>query len=98
VEYCKKALEHKKDATIYNLMGMAFATHLKFRHEALDAYQKALEIDPRNAEIYANIADLYFFTENFALARANYQKVLKFQPNNPHATERLQEIAQKLKK
>jgi tetratricopeptide (TPR) repeat protein len=97
VEYCKKALEHKKDPQIYNLMGMAFATHLKFRHEALNAFQKALEIDPRKADIYNNIADLYFFTENYALARANYQKVLKLKPNQ-HAEERLEEIAQKLKK
>lgn len=98
VEYCKKALAHKKDADIYNLMGMALATHLKFRHEALDAFQKALEFDNRNSEIYKNIADLYFFTENYALARANYQKVLKLNSNNEHAAQRLEEIIQKQKK
>ena len=98
VEYCKKALEYRKDANIYDLMGQAFSTHLKFRHEAMDAFQKAIEMDPTNPKIIRNMADLYFFTANYALAKAKYQEVLKFLPKDEHSKDRLDEIAIKLKR
>ncbi len=98
VEYCKKALEIKKDANIYDLMGQAFATHLKFRHEAMDAYQKAQEMDPVNIKIIRNMADLYFFTGNYALARSKYQEALKLNSGDQHSRSRLEEIGQKQKK
>jgi len=98
VEYCKKALEYRKDASIYDLMGQAFSTHLKFRHEAMDAFQKAIEMDPTNPKIIRNMADLYFYTANYALARAKYQEVLKFDSTDEHSKARLGEIAIKMKR
>ncbi len=97
VEYCRKALEFRKEARIYRLMGNALATHRAFHHEAMEAYKKAQEKDPGNPVIERDIADLYFLTESYALARARYQNVLQKNPEDKHSIEKLKEIA-KLRK
>lgn len=97
VEYCRKALEVKQEARIYRLMGRALATHPAFRREAMDAFKKALEKDPLSFTIERDIADLYFVTDNYALARSRYQNVLKKNPEDQHSQNKLKEIA-KLKK
>jgi PAS domain S-box-containing protein len=97
VEYCRKALELKQEGRIYRLMGNALATHQAFHHEAMEAYKKALERDPKSFIIERDIADLYFKTGHFALARSRYQNVLKKNPNDQHSQQQLKEIA-RLKK
>ena len=97
VEYCRKALELKQEGRIYRLMGNALATHRAFHHEAMDAYKKALQKDPRSFIIERDIADLYFQTGNYALARSRYQAVLLKNPEDHHSQLRLKEIA-RLKK
>ena len=92
VEFCKKALATRQDSRIYRLMGNALSTHPAFRHDALDAYKKALELDPDNPAIERDIADLYFDTGNYALARAKYETALKLDPLDIHSQERLKEI------
>lgn len=92
VEYCRKALEHKKEAGTYELMGEAFATHPKFKREAMEAYKKALEIAPKRVQTHRGIADLYFTTGDYALARGKYQEVLKMIPDDEHCLRRLAEI------
>lgn len=96
VEYCKKALEYKKDATIFSLMGNAFATHPKFRAEAMEAYKKALQMDPDNALIFRDIADLYFVTGSLKLAKSRYEDALKLDPRDEHSKTRIAEISKKL--
>ena len=97
VEYCKKALDLKKEARIYRLMGNSLATHQAFYHEAMDAYKKGLEQDPNSYGIERDIADLYFVTGNYALARSRYLNVAKKNPEDQHSQDRLKEIA-RLKK
>jgi PAS domain S-box-containing protein len=98
VEYCKKALELRKDPDIYDLMGQAFSTHQKFRHEAMEAFEKAIEMDPVNSRIIRNIADLYYLSGNYAQALTKYQEVLRLNSKDDHSLERLDEINKKLKK
>jgi PAS domain S-box-containing protein len=93
VEYCRKALEHRQEARIYRLMGNALATHDAFRHEAMEAYKRAMEIEPSNSIIERDIADLYFLTQSYALARLRYQNVVRKNPNDHHSQNRLKEIA-----
>ena len=78
-------------------MGNALATHEAFRHEAMEAYKRAMEIDPNNSVIERDIADLYFLTQSYALARLRYQNVVRKNPDDHHSQSRLKEIA-KLKK
>lgn len=97
VEYCKKALEFKKDAGTFELMGDALATHPKFRFEAMDAYKMALELNPANVYIQRSIADLYFTNANYALAKSKYKEFLRMVPDDQHSIERLAEIAKRYK-
>jgi PAS domain S-box-containing protein len=97
VEYCNKALEHKKDPKVYRLMGNAFATHPKFRLEAMNAYKKAMEIDAQDWHTIRDIADLYYATGSNVLAEARYKDVLGMDPDNSHATRRLSDLKAKKK-
>jgi PAS domain S-box-containing protein len=96
VEYCKKALEFGKNAEIFALMGKAFATHPKFRTEAMEAYKKALQLEPQNPEILRDMGDLYFTTASYKLARSKYQDALKYSPDDKHSKKRLAEISRKI--
>ncbi|MCI0444671.1 protein kinase [bacterium] len=97
VEYCSKSLEHKKDPKTYRLMGNAFATHPKFRLEAMNAYKRAMEISPEDWQTIRDIADLYYATGSNVLAEARYKDVLAFDPDNSHATRRLSDLKAKKK-
>jgi PAS domain S-box-containing protein len=97
VEYCNKALEHKKDPRVYRLMGNAFATHPKFRLEAMNAYKKAMELAPEDWHTIRDIADLYFASGSMVLAEARYKEVLGLDPDNSVATKRLSELKAKKK-
>lgn len=97
VEYCNKALEHKKDPKIYRLMGNAFATHPKFRLEAMNAYKKAMELSPQDWHTIRDIADLYYASGSNVLAEARYKDVLGLDPDNSVATKRLSELKAKKK-
>jgi PAS domain S-box-containing protein len=97
VEYCNKTLTHKKDARTYRLMGNAFSTHPKFRLQALEAFKKALELDPNNPQTISDVGDLYYTSGSHILAKARYQDVLNLEPGNSHAAERLAELKSRKK-
>jgi tetratricopeptide (TPR) repeat protein len=97
VEYCKKALTHREESKFYRLMAKSLAIHQAFRGEAMDAYRRALEIDPESIAIEREIADLYFADGNFALARARYMNILKKNPEDLHCQQQLKAIARSLK-
>jgi PAS domain S-box-containing protein len=97
VEYCRKALTLKDEARTFRLMAKALATHEAFRHEAMEAYKKALEIEPSNIMIEKEMADLYYETGSYALARSRYQNVLKRNPDDQHSQQQLKEIARQNK-
>jgi tetratricopeptide (TPR) repeat protein len=98
VEYCRKALEHRKDSRIYQLMGDALATHPSFRHEAMDAYKRALELSPLDSGIHRAVADLYYATGSYALAKSRYQVVLRLRPDDEVSRKRLEELDRVKKK
>ncbi len=93
VEYCRKALDHRQDASVYRLMGRALATHTPLRHEAVEAYKKALALAPGNIGIERDLADLYFDKGDMAHAKSRYESILKMNPADQHSAKRLQIIA-----
>lgn len=54
---------------------------------ALSRYQSALVLDPDNPEVYWGLAEAERHLGNFADARANYQKVMEYDPGSHHAKE-----------
>ncbi len=56
-------------------------------HAALSRYQSALVLDPDNPDVYWGLAEADRHLGNFAEARANYQKVMDYDPDSRHAKE-----------
>lgn len=54
---------------------------------ALSRYQSALVTDPENPDVYWGIAESQRQLGDFANARANYQKVMEYDPDSKHAKE-----------
>jgi hypothetical protein len=47
-------------------------------------FQSAMVLDPENPEVYWGLAEAARHLGNFADARANYQKLLDYDPDGPH--------------
>jgi tetratricopeptide (TPR) repeat protein len=54
---------------------------------ALSRFQSALVLDPDNPDVYWGLAECERHTGDFADARANYQKVMEYDPGSHHAKE-----------
>jgi tetratricopeptide (TPR) repeat protein len=54
---------------------------------ALSRYQSALVTDPENPDVYWGLAEAQRGLKDFANARANYQKVMEYDPDSRHAKE-----------
>jgi len=54
---------------------------------ALSRYQSALVLDPDNPDVYWGLAEAQRHLGQFADARANYQKVMEYDPGSRHAKE-----------
>ena len=54
---------------------------------ALSRYQSALVLDPDNPDVYWGLAESERHTGDFADARANYRKVMEYDPGSHHAKE-----------
>jgi tetratricopeptide (TPR) repeat protein len=56
-------------------------------HAALSRYQSAMVLDPENPDVYWGLAESERHLGNYAEARANYQKVMDYDPGSKHAKE-----------
>jgi tetratricopeptide (TPR) repeat protein len=56
-------------------------------HAALSRYQSALILDPENPDVYWGLAEAQRNLKDYASARANYQKLLDYDPDNKHAKD-----------
>jgi hypothetical protein len=54
---------------------------------AVSRFQSALVLDPENPEVYWGLAEADRHLSNFADARANYQKVVEYDPDSRHGKE-----------
>ncbi len=57
--------------------------------QALEEYKRALEMDPRNANVYVNIGTVYQTREDFEKAQEAYNKALAIDPNSVPAQQGL---------
>lgn len=54
---------------------------------ALSRYQSALVLDPYNPDVYWGLAEAERHLGQYAEARANYEKVMEYDPDSHHAKE-----------
>jgi tetratricopeptide (TPR) repeat protein len=70
----KKAISVSKEpAGFYNQLGYAYLT-LKQYDKAKEAFDKYIELDPKNPNVYDSKGDYYLFTKEFDKAYESYMK------------------------
>jgi tetratricopeptide (TPR) repeat protein len=78
--------EHHETAAEDESVGSYYLDNKDWR-AALSRYQSALVLDPDNPDVYWGLAEAERHLGNFADARANYQKVMDYDPGSRHAKE-----------
>jgi len=78
--------EHQETAAEDENVGQYYIDRKDWK-AALSRFQSALVLDPDNPEVYWGLAEAEYHTGNFADARANYQKVMDYDPGSRHAKE-----------
>jgi len=77
----KLAQHHPDVAVIFNVLGATFAA-LGQGSQAEAAYFRAQKLDPKNADIHANLARYYQGAQAHEKAIQSFQTALKFAPKN----------------
>lgn len=88
--WLRKALEFEPESFKYRaLLARALSAMEPFRREAVEHFEKAVEIDPSNTRVRVQLAVLYEEMKLPWRAREHYQKVLEIDPANTKAQEHL---------
>ena len=80
-------------AAAYNMIGMAYRFKYnqlgvpEFRQKEMAAFQKAIEIDPKNWVAKINLANDYYADGDRAKAAPLFKKALELNPNHPEKAE-----------
>jgi hypothetical protein len=78
--------EHQETATEDVSVGEYYLSTKNWR-AALSRYQSAMVLAPENPDVYWGLAEAERHTGDFAAAKANYQKLLDYDPDNKHAKD-----------
>jgi len=81
---------------VYSLGVLAESQHKA--QEAIEFYQKSIELDPKFENGYFNLAAMYGNTKRFSEAKEILQTLLKLNPNSDDAKAMLFQIEQELRK
>ncbi len=81
VRFLKEAASRDPDNAIpHFLLGSLYKSG-GYLNEALLHYKRAVELDPRLHQAVNNLGNLYFLTQNFALAQQQYQQAVDQKPD-----------------
>jgi tetratricopeptide (TPR) repeat protein len=78
--------EHHETAAEDESVGAYYLDNKAWK-AALSRFQSALVLDPDNPDVYWALAEAERHLGQFAEARANYQKVMEYDPGSRHAKE-----------
>jgi hypothetical protein len=78
--------EHHETAAEDESVGAYYLDNKDWR-AALSRFQSALVLDPDNPDVYWGLAEADRHLGNFADARANYKKVMDYDPDSRHAKD-----------
>jgi tetratricopeptide (TPR) repeat protein len=84
--------EHRESAQEDENVGNYYLDNKDFKG-ALSRFESALVLDPDNPDVYWGLAECQRHLGNFAEARANYQKVMEYDPGSRHAKDARKALA-----
>src|SRR5271165_336078 len=73
----------QRSADDWLAMALSYEADKKTRVEAIDAYNRCLDVDPHNVDALLNCGTLYYEDGNFEKAAEYFQRALAAQPQNP---------------
>jgi len=73
------AVRQRPDSTTFNNLGVALSLKGKI-DEAIKCHKKAIQLDPRNAEAYYNLGNIFYSQDNFKKAIGEYEKAVSINP------------------
>jgi tetratricopeptide (TPR) repeat protein len=79
------------------ILARSLAEVPQYRQEAIQQFEKAIELDDWNTSVYFQFAELYEVMRLPASAIPLYQKILEIDPEHSKARERLREVESALK-
>jgi tetratricopeptide (TPR) repeat protein len=98
--YEKAIKAEPRAAAAYNMMGMAYRFKFnklgvpEFRQKEMAAFQKAIEIDPKNWVAMINLATDYYADGEKGKAAALYKQALELKPDHPEKADIQKRIAE----
>jgi tetratricopeptide (TPR) repeat protein len=78
--------EHKESAAEDENVGKYYLDNKAWK-AALSRFESALVLDPDNPDVYWGLAESQRHLGDFAEARANYQKVVDYDPDSRHGKD-----------
>ncbi|MBN2056149.1 DnaJ domain-containing protein [bacterium] len=95
IEFFKSAIEMNPcNPEYFAKLALAQSSHTRFRGEALGNAQKALKMNPENANYYALIGRIYQKMDKFDQAETYYHRALGWEPRHRLARQELANIRQ----
>ena len=73
----------QRSADDWLAMALSYEADKKTRAEAIDAYDRCLDVDPHNVDALLNCGTLYYEDGNFEKAAEYFERALAAQPQNP---------------
>jgi hypothetical protein len=83
------------DAKYHAALARSLSTIVAYRNEAIEHFEKAIELDPWNVDAYSQWAELYEEMQLPWRARTLYSKILEINPEQPKARDRLAHLNSK---
>ncbi len=90
IVWLRKCVETAPEQAVYRAMlARSLGTVPQYRNEAIEQFQKAIDLDPWRESVYVAFAELFESLQLTGRARAVYSKLLEINPTHPKACERL---------
>lgn len=94
-ELIEKAVSLKPRARTYITRALINADRSSFT-EALADFQRAIDMNPENADVYYHLGQMFYLTQDLESARTNFEKAKEYNPDNLYAYIQLACIIYKL--
>jgi tetratricopeptide (TPR) repeat protein len=93
INWLRKCVEAAPDEAKYHAaLARSLSTVIAYRNEAIEHFQKAIELDPWNVDVYFQWAELYEEMQLPWRARVLYSKILEINPEEPKARDRIAQL------